>query len=419
MPSPRALRLAVLVVTLSLAYGIWYSYSVVLVALLNEFGWSRAVLAGAFSVFTLVHGGSSPFVGMLCERFRPLAVVAAGGCGLSLAVLLVSFIDAPWQLYAAYGVFTALSVASSGWPAALVQVQRDFPDRVGLALGIVSSGVGVGMLVVAPVTQAMIQAWGWREAYRVLSVVCLLWILPSALWLLNRARKEQREGRGERTAPEAPKAGGRPSAARPATLAEAVRGQPFWLLYATFFLGNICTQTLHVHQVAYLVDHGVVAMVAAGVVSVVGGASIVGKIGGGWLSDRIERERVFVGGIAILLSSVGVLVALGAGSGAPANWAIFGYALLMGLGYSVTASLTPALIADRFAGPQFGRIVGLGLFGAATGSALGPWFAGFLFDRTGSYVVAFSVAAGCGLLAAAACWRARALRLRAAQAPAT
>jgi MFS family permease len=405
LPSPRALRLVVLVVTLSLAYGIWYSYSVVLVALLKEFGWSRSVLAGAFSLFTVVHGGSSAVVGMLCERFRPLAVVTAGGCALGLSVCAVSFVQAPWQLYLAFGVCTALSVCASGWPAALVQVQRDFQDRLGLALGIVSSGVGVGMLVVAPFTQLLIEAYGWRTAYRVLAAICVLWIVPSSLYLLRLPRDARAEAAARN-----PKA----SAARATTLAEAVRGQPFWLLFAAFFFGNVCAQTLHVHQVAYLVDHGVTAMIGSAVVSVVGAASIVGKIGGGWLSDRIEREYVFLGGIAIMLAAVAALTALGAAAGVPAHWAIFGYALLFGLGYSVTASLTPALMADRFGGPQFGRIVGLGLFGAAMGSALGPWTAGVLFDRTGSYVAAFAVAATCGVLAATACWRARGLRRRAA-----
>ena len=72
MPSTRALSLGVIALTLALAYGVWYAYSVVLVALLHEYGWSRSVLAGAFSVFTLVHGAVNPIIGTLCDRLRPL-----------------------------------------------------------------------------------------------------------------------------------------------------------------------------------------------------------------------------------------------------------------------------------------------------------------------------------------------------------
>jgi sugar phosphate permease len=95
LPSTRALSLGITAVTLALAYGIWYSYSVVLVALLREYGWSRSVLAGAFSVFTLVHGAGNPLIGHLCERRRPLGLIAAGGVLLGLALLIDSFIDSP------------------------------------------------------------------------------------------------------------------------------------------------------------------------------------------------------------------------------------------------------------------------------------------------------------------------------------
>jgi MFS family permease len=113
---------------------------------------------------------------------------------------------------------------------------------------------------------------------------------------------------------------------------------------------------------------------------------------------------------------VAALAALGApfaaGTSAPSRWAIYGYAVLLGVGYSATASLIPAMVSDRFGGAHFGAIVGMGLMGSAVGSALGPWQAGYLFDVTGSYLPAFAIAAGCGVVAGAAGWRARVLRVR-------
>ena len=409
--SRRSLSLGVIALTLALAYGVWYAYSVILVALLHEYGWSRSVLAGAFSIFTLVHGGVNPLVGALCDRARPLRLMAGGGVALGLVLWADSYISSPWQLYLGFGVFTALAVAAAGWVPALIQVQRDFQDKLGLALGIVSSGVGVGMLLVVPLTQLLIDAYGWRTAFRVLAAVCVLWIVPSSLLLLRRPPVRRR-------APQTAAAAAR-VAAPEATLAGAMRGAPFWLLVSAFFFGNICSQTLHVHQVAYLVDQGVSALVAASVVGVVGGASIVAKTGGGWLSDRIEREFVYVAGIVIMVGAVAALAALAgplaARAGAPAPWAIYGYAVLLGVGYSVTASLIPAMVSDRFSGPHFGTIVGAGLFGSAAGSALGPWMAGYLFDHTGSYMLAFAIAAGCGVAAGAAGWHAHTLRVRGAQ----
>jgi MFS family permease len=296
LPSTRALSLGVIALTLALAYGVWYAYSVVLVALLQEFGWSRSVLAGAFSVFTLVHGAVNPVIGTLCDRLRPLGLMAAGGVALGLALWADSYIAAPWQLYLFFGVFTAIAVAAAGWIPAIVQVQRDFQDKLGLAIGIVSSGVGVGMLLVVPLTQLLIDAYGWRTAFRVLAAVCVLWIVPSSLFILRRKPTPRHAPQLMGTA--------RNSPSSTATLGEAVRGAPFWLMLAAFFFGNICSQTMHVHQVAYLVDLGVSAIVAASVVGVVGLSSIAGKIGGGWLSDRFERELVYVGGITIMVAAM-------------------------------------------------------------------------------------------------------------------
>jgi MFS family permease len=390
----------VIALTLALAYGIWYSYSVVLVALLEEFGWSRSVLAGAFSVFTLVHGGVNPVIGALCARFRPMRVMAGGGVAMGLALFADSFIATPLQLYLSFGVLTALAVGLAGWVPALVHVQREFQDRLGLSIGIISSGVGVGMVLVVPLAQLLIDAFGWRTAFRVLGVMSVVWIVPASLWLMRAPRGENR---GQSPIKQNQKKPG----SDPITLGEAMRTQTFWLLVAAFFFGNVASQTLHVHQVAYLVDHGLAAMVAASVVGVVGLASIVGKTGGGWLSDRIDRELVYVAGIAILVASTFVLLALGA---APTRWGAYGYAVLLGLGYSVTAAITPAMVSDRFSGPHFGAIVGIGLMGTAVGSAIGPWMAGWLYDATGSYTLAFGIAAGCGVAAGAAGWRVRMLR---------
>ena len=135
MPPPRSLpdsqrivSLGIIAFSLALAYGIWYAYGVILVALLREYGWSRSVLAGAFSVFTLVHGGVNPLAGVLCDRLRPAGLMAVGGAALGVALWVDSTIASPTGLYLLFGVCTALAVALAGWVPAIVQVQRDFQD---------------------------------------------------------------------------------------------------------------------------------------------------------------------------------------------------------------------------------------------------------------------------------------------------
>ncbi|MGA8050433.1 MAG: MFS transporter, partial [Burkholderiales bacterium] len=351
----RPVTLAAIGVTLGLTYGVWYSYSVFLVALLNEFGWSRSVLAGAFSVFTLVHGGVNPVIGTLCDRIGPRRLVVFGGAVLGLALYANGFIDSPGRLYLGFGLATALAVACCGWVPAVVLVQRQYMDRLGLSLGIVSSGIGLGMLIVVPLCQMLIESLGWRAAWQILGAICAGWIVPAAWFLTSDEVLRPAQAAASRAAQG-------PSVARDLRLGEAIRTQPFWLMLGAYFFGNVCSQTLHVHQVAFLVDHGMAAMAAASVVGVVGVASVFGKTGGGWLSDRFEREVIYVIGIAILVAAVGALALVGA---APSRAGAFGFAVLLGVGYSATAAITPAMLSDRFRGPSFGLILGMGLLGSA------------------------------------------------------
>src|SRR6185503_17002351 len=341
LPAYRAL--AVTVVTLALAYGVWYAYSVFLVALLREFGWSRSVLAGAFSLFTLVSGGAGPVLGALADRFGPRRLILIGGALLAGSLWADSLVTRAWHLYLTFGLLTAVGVATAGWTPAVVMVQRQWKARLGLALGIAGSGVGLGIFLVVPLCQALIDGFGWRWAFRALGVLCALWILP-ATFLAIRDAPSPREPAARGLVG---RAGGEHS------LERALANPSFRLIGLAVFLGSICSQTLHVHQAAFLVDHGLPAMTAASVISVVGASSILGKTGGGWISDHLSRELVYALGMIGMIVGVGVLwmVAL-----APSAWLALGYAVLFGLGYSVTAFIVPAMMSDRFRGPHFGSI---------------------------------------------------------------
>jgi MFS family permease len=359
-PAYRAL--AVTVVTLALAYGVWYAYSLFLVALLREFGWSRSVLAGAFSIFTLVSGGAGPALGALADRFGPRRLILIGGVLLAASLWADSFVTRAWHLYLAFGVLTAIGVATAGWTPAVVLVQRQWSARLGLALGIAGSGVGLGIFLVVPLCQALIDA------------------------------------------PAAPRAAPTPSAPGGSSLAEALAISSFRFIGLAVFLGSICSQTLHVHQAAFFVDHGLPAMTAASVISVVGASSILGKTGGGFVSDLFPREAVYALGMVGMIGGVVVLWLVAA---APSPWLAMGYGVLFGLGYSVTAFVVPAMMSDRFRGPHFGAIFGATQVASALGSALGAWLAGRIFDATGSYALAFSIAAGAAAVAALSVWGSR------------
>jgi MFS family permease len=168
-----------------------------------------------------------------------------------------------------------------------------------------------------------------------------------------------------------------------------------------FVTGSFATQTLLVHQVAYLVDHGVSALAAASVVGVVGLASVAGKTGWGALSDRFGRELAYTLAFACVLASVGALVVAGA---RPSPVLPYVYAVLIGLGYAATAPLTPAVASDLFGGPRFPRIFGVLHATNSFGGAVGVWTAGYIFDVTGSYALGLWVTALTAVCAPALLW---------------
>ena len=395
VPSPGVRSLAVTSVTLWLAYGVWYAYSVFLVALLREFGWSRSLVSGAFSVFVIVHGLLAPALGWLADRIGPRRLVVAGGAVLAVGLALDGTITEAWHFYLSFGVLTAVGVAAAGWVPAVVLVQRWFTERVGVALGIVSAGIGVGMFVMVPLTQYLVDAVGWRWAFRAIGALVAVWIVPASLWLLR----------------DPPPASGaaRPMPDHAVTVGAALSSGRLWLLLATQVLGSFVAQMLLVHQVAYLVDRGIPALMAASVASVVGLASVGGKVGGGWLSDRAGRELTYTLGMACVALGIG---ALGLVAVTPGPLPAYAYGVLVGIGYTANATLMPAVVSDLFRGRHFGVIFGIVQVGNSLGGAAGPWVAGRVFDTTGSYRGALLMGLAAAAAATAALWIAAPRRAR-------
>jgi MFS family permease len=381
-------------VTLGMVYGVWYSYSVFLVAFLREFGWSRSLLAGAFSTFVIVHGVLGPLNGWLAGRVGPRRIILVGGGLLGVGLVLVAETQAWWHLYAAFGGVVALGVACAGWVPSIILVRSWFPHRVGTALGVASAGIGIGITGIVPLAQILVASLGWRWAYRILGGLVMAWIIPATLWLVR-----------EPPVAMPPTASGRLHAASSHavywTLATAVRDWHFWGLAAVFFSGTAATQMLMVHQVAYLVDHGVAALVAAAVAGMVGLVSIPGKVGWGTLSDRVNREVAYSLAFACV---VGAIVALVLAGRYPASAIPYVYATLIGLGYAATAPLTPAAASDLFSGPKFSTIFGTLHISNALGASTGAWIGGRIFDHTGTYLLAFGLALVMAVFSASLLW---------------
>ena len=383
---------AALFCCLGLLYGIWYSYSVFLVALIEHFGWSRSVTAGAMSVFILVHGSFGPLAGRLVERFGPRRLMLGGSLVMASGLALTAQVSQWWHLYLSFGVVTAAGLGACGWVPSVILAEKWFPTRVGTVLGIVTAGIGVGIFGVIPLANWLIEQFDWRLAYQFLAIAVVAAVAPAALWLLREPQAAQPISTGG-TAVSSP--------ARHWTVRTALRSRGFRFAVLAFFTGGCLSQMLLMHQFAFLVDHGVAKTAGSLIAGVIGITSIPGKILWGSLSDRIGRELTYSLGLSCILLGVGCLAAVGR---SPGLFLPLAFAVLLGLGYAANAPIIPAAARDLFAGPRFPSIFGTLSMFAALGGATGSWLGGALYDLAGNHQPMLAVAAALTICAPAFLW---------------
>jgi len=232
-------------------------------------------------------------------------------------------------------------------------------------------------------------------------------ILPIGLFALRGGRiaLPSTPGAGAVASP-APSA---PGGGREWTLTAALRSREFWLVTAAFTCLNSPNQLVLTHHLAHLVEAGQTKILVAGIVGLVGLVSIPGKILWGYLADRWWPEWIY--GLGCVCVVAGILVLLGIGPGSPL-WSLYAYALLMGVGYSVSPAMTPIMCGIFFGGPHFGVIFGCLNMLYHAGGAAGVWFAGYIHDVTGNYRLSFSASIVSAAITVLLVWLAAPRRLR-------
>jgi MFS family permease len=384
-------------VTLAIASGLYFSFPVFFVALLDEFGWSRGATAAAFSISAIVQGLLSPVVGMLVDRLGPRRVMMGGAGLLGSACMLSSRIDSLWSLYLVVGVLAAAGVCAVSWVPSGALIARWFAERRGSMMGLAFSGMGAGVLVMGPLAQWLIAGHGWRAAYLVLGVGTLLVLVP-LIWL------------GVRDAPAAPAgAGARPGPGREPISAgwevgDALRTRAFWALFFAYLCTPLGVFSVVTHQVAFAVDQGFPPLFVAGIFGLTGLFSIAGRIVFGVAADRIGRAASAT--ISYACTAVGTLCLL-ALEVWPHVAALYAYAVFFGLGFGARGPIITAMASLLFPGRHFGVIYGFLSVGNGIGGAVAPWFGGAVHDLTGSYRIAFLVAVGFCAVGSACFWLAR------------
>ncbi|MGH7356105.1 MAG: MFS transporter [Candidatus Rokuibacteriota bacterium] len=385
-------------VILAIASGLYFSFPIFFVALLEEFGWSRGATAAAFSISSIVQGILSPAVGMLVDRVGPRRVMLGGACLLGCSCVLASRIASLWSLYVVVGVLAAAGLCAVSWVPSGALLARWFTERRGSMMGLAFSGMGAGVLVVGPLAQWLITGYGWRTAYLVLGVGTLVALVP-IVWF------------GVRDAPVAttPARGGTSGRTPVRVIADqevgdALRTRAFWALFFAYLCTPLAVFSVVTHSVAFAVDHGFPRLFVAGIFGLTGLLSTVGRIVFGVAADRIGRATSAT--ISYACTAVGTLCLLGLEVW-PHAAALYAYALFFGLGFGARGPIITAMASQLFPGRRFGAIYGILSVGNGIGGGVAPWFGGVVHDVTGSYRVAFLVAVGFCALGTACFWLAR------------
>ncbi|MCK9275337.1 MAG: MFS transporter [Syntrophales bacterium] len=387
---------AVSFINLGVAFGIWYSFSVFFVAVLKEFEWSRAATAGVFSCFILVHSLAAILIGTLLDRFGARIIIPAGSCIVALGLFASSRIDTLWEFYLWYGVLTSVGICAIGFITHGILLPKWFEKKRGLAIGIAMAGIGVGMQVIVPAVQFVIDYYSWRTAYALLALSSLLIILPLNLIVQRSDPAEIGEKPdGKSSADNFTDDSKNISSPKKVlflapvamTIQETLKTRQFWFLGMTFLVTPLAVQGTLIHQVASVVDRGFTPAQGAFFFGLAGIMGSAGKILFGYLSDVIGREKAFTIGLASAFLGIVSLMALTP----QCTWMLFSFAIFFGLGYGSIAPIFPSRAADLFLGPHFGKTLGILSLGGGIGGAAGVWLSGKIFDLTSSYQTSFAI----------------------------
>jgi MFS family permease len=373
--------------------GLHGTFGVFFVAMLDAFGWSRAATAGVISLAIIFEGACLPYAGGLIDRLGGRKTLIAGGLILFVGLSLASTVSALWQFYFWIGIVSAAGIALIGMVPHVAILSREFPQRRGTALGIAWAGGGVGIVLLVPVTQLMIDKWGWSWAYVGLALITVLLVIPPVQLFLPALRSTK-------PAEPAPSQKGAPAQAD-WTVRRALTNSAFWLLFIARTLASMGNQVIVTHQIAHAVDVGYAKVFAATIFGLMGVISIGGRIMFGYLADVMNRQMVFTW---VQVISAGGILALLAMHDASTPWLLYTYAVCYGLGQGSRALVLSAISADIFHGKHFGAIFGYFTFSIGLGGAVGAWLGGFLFDMTHSYTIPFWVSLACLIVSVFIVW---------------
>ena len=353
---------------IGIGMGALFALGVFLKPMADTMGWSRGVISSVALLNWIAMGLGSFVWGALSDRIGTRAVTVAGGLLLGLGLVLSSQVQALWQLYVTFGFMVGFAVGAFYAPLTSTATKW-FTARRGLAVALVSSGIGVGILAIAPLARALTSAWDWRVALLVIGDLAWLVIVPVAFLI-----REQPADVGA-----AAMGGSAARAGRDYTPRQVLVTPQFWAIAITHFACCAAHSGPIFHMVTHATDQGIGPMAAATAFGVSGLASIVGRLGGGILADRVGAKRTLLSGLA--LQAVIIVLYLFVREVGPFYLLAFVFGVAYGGVMPLYALVTREYFGERVMGAAYGGVFLISTLGMGLGSFAG----GVLYDRLGSY----------------------------------
>jgi MFS family permease len=361
---------------LLVTYGVRFSYGIFFTPMARELGWNSATTSLAYSISIILEGVFNIIMGGITDKYGPRLVLTLCGILMGLGYCLMLAVNSTWQFFLFYSVIIGIGMGGIFVPLAVI-IARWFTARRVLMTGFVMSGAGVGILIMAPLSDHLIRLLSWRETFLALGILTLIVIITAAQFLKGAPAEIGLSPYGENVS------GANKAPSKGFSLKEAFRTYQFWFVFLIYALYGFISVSVNIHIVPDAIKIGILPAIAATILATLGGIQIIGRIGLGLLGDHIGNRLVFVIGFILAILALFWIMSN------QSTGAFFLFAIIFGLAQGGLSTSQSPLIAGLFGLKSHGLIFGFCGFGYTLGAGLGPYIAGYIFDITGTYDMAF------------------------------
>ena len=361
----------------SISRGAGETFAVFLLPLSSHFSWDRASVSSIYSIYMVCLGIGSLLSGLSFDKYGPRFNYMVGLGLLSIAYGLLDSLSSIWQFYIFLGILGGLGASMVGVIPAQSLVSRWFDKNLGTALSIAYAGQGLGVLIMAPLSQISIDHYGWQASYKYISYVFIILLVIASFLPWKKISSGSKDN---------PRKTNNGKATGGISLKEAIFTKTFWGFFFIFCFTAIGIFGISLHVVAYLVFVGLSEVEAAFSFGIAGILNFIGMVLTGLAADRYPRHLVATVSYALSFMAIFSLAMMQFYTSI-----IFLILFIIGFGLSAGARgpIITTLMAEIFAGKGLASIYGATNLGQGIGAATGAFIAGFLFDLTGGYNFGF------------------------------